>query len=269
MADSGEGLAPNAIDAAMAAWRQGDCVVGDQWFVSRVPLDEEGDLREERVPGLVVLSQTCDVVRSCVDRPLLEVAALVQVEDDDARHQIVRGRRPRYAAIPALHSSGLVADLDRVMSVDKAVAARWSRTPGWTADREIRAFQDAIARKRARFAFPDDFNRFCSKLVERLKKKHDKSSEEGAALRELREIRVAATPSWDAAEIELLFWFIRDETHAQSDEKWSGWLESWLSLMPAAGRFVFVAGDVVTLEDMTARDYVDSDRLDLDQLSLP
>lgn len=269
MPPKGEALDATAVDERMSAWRQGDCVVGEQWFVSRVPLDDEGDLLEERVAGFAVLSQTCDIVRGSESRPYLEVAALVEVEDDEL-HDISRARTPRFAFIPAMAEHKLVVDLDRVMCVEKRVAASWIRAPGWTNDEEVRQFQFAIARKRVRFAFPDDFNRLCSKLVSRLKKKHDKQSGEGAALRALQEIRVAASPSWEAEQVELLFWFVRDE--AEPDHQgvaWSNWLERWLELVVPTGRFFSVDGAVVTLEDMSARDYVDSDRLDLDQLSLP
>jgi hypothetical protein len=40
-----------------------------------------------------------------------------------------------------------------------------------------------------------------------------------------------------------------------------------LKRIPATGRFTDVDGVVVTLDDLTARDYVESDPLDLDHLS--
>jgi len=42
---------------------------------------------------------------------------------------------------------------------------------------------------------------------------------------------------------------------------------AWLKRVPAAGRFATVDGAVLTLDDLTARDYVESDPLDLDHLS--
>jgi hypothetical protein len=48
---------------------------------------------------------------------------------------------------------------------------------------------------------------------------------------------------------------------------WDALLNAWLQLMPAAGRFKTVDGMVVALEDLTAKDYVESDPLDLDHLS--
>lgn len=116
------------IDAALEAWRQGDVTLDEDWFVHvgdpREPLTEaaaeaEGaDLQAltSMVAGLTVVTQTCDVVRSCADRPYLEVAPLVQVAERDmpaiehghrpARATPSAGRSPRpsRASVPALRS---------------------------------------------------------------------------------------------------------------------------------------------------------------------
>ncbi len=105
--------------------------------------------------------------------------------------------------------------------------------------------------------------------IHRLQAKHTKSSDEGAALRALREIRVQASPSWNASDIELMFWFIRNEDEPTSNgRQWHELLEQWLQLIPESERFPSVEGQVVTLEDLLAKEYVESDPLDLDHLSL-
>jgi hypothetical protein len=267
------------VDRALEAWRQGDCVLGEHWFVHRVnttfALTEAGraaaaagaDLAEQHVAGLVVVSQTCDVVRSCEERPYVEVCPLVEVEEPRLR-EIERGRRPAYAFLPLLAGSRLVVDLDRVMTVEKPLVATWTRTPGWTTDTEARAFAFALARKRVRFAFPDDFTALAKKLQNRLVEKHDKHSAEGRALRALREIRVHAGPSWDANQVTITFWFVRkDEDVEFEGTSWAVFLEAWLRLVPEDGRFTKVHGQVATLDDLTAADFVHSDPLDLDYLS--
>lgn len=268
------------VDAALEQWQQGDFVLGEHWFVQRFnpksPLtpestdvaQEDTDLAESEVRGFVVVTQTCDIVRSCSQRPFVEVVPLVEV-DEQLLYEIKRIKRPQYAYIPGVAELNLVADLDRVMTVEKAVVAEWERKPGCRNDDEIRALGQALARKRARFAFPDDFNQISQKLQTRMRDKHDKSSPEGEALRALCEIRVRADPSWNSPSIELMFWFIRDEEQVQfQDMTWDELLEKWLKLIPASERFQSVDGLVVSLEDMTAKDYVESDRLDLDNLSL-
>jgi len=221
------------------------------------------------VAGLVIVTQTCDVVRSCVDRPFIEVCPVIAWDPDDL-HSVKRGRRPSVVALPALAGTNLVVDLDRVMTLEKSIVAGWLRTPGHVSDADARAFAQALARKRVRFAFPDDFTAAAKKLQARLVEKHERQTDEGRALRALREIRVAASPSWDADPVELFFWFIRDSSDPTFEGKsWAELSAQWLSRVPPSGRFKSTEGQVATLDDLTARDYISSDPLDLDYLSSP
>lgn len=267
-----------AIDEAIARWRQGDFTLEETWFAhvgdpERALTPESGQLAGGRqaiiseVKGVVLLTQSCDIVRSCAERPFVEVAPLVAVDAARVR-EIERLRRPRYAFVPALGDQGLVADLDRVMTIEKAILADWQPSTGCRSADESRAFSLALARKRCRFAFPNDFTILASKLQERLSGKHDRQSDEGRALRSLREIRVRAAPSWLDPEIDVHFWFIREEGAEEFEgNTWDAMLAKWLSIVPPAGRFVRVDGTIVELEDLTAKDFVESDPLDLDQLS--
>lgn len=212
----------NEVDDSLASWRQGDFVLGEHWFLFRTdakrPLTSDaaiaagmdGDVVEVEVCGFVIITQTCDIVRRCGGRPFVEVCPLVKV-DDTTFHEVEFGRRPNYAFVPGAAQQQLVADLDRVMTIEKSVVAGWVRVEGCTTDADTRRLSRALARKRARMAFPDDFVAAASKLTSRLSSKHDKDSDEGRALRSLREIRVQASPSWDADRIELMFFFIRNE----------------------------------------------------------
>jgi hypothetical protein len=268
-----------AIDTALSEWCQGDCVLGEHWFVYRFnpqrPLTsdsadvakEEADLAKSQVKGFAVVTQTCDIVRTCNKRPFVEIVPLVEV-DEPQLHEIQRSRQPQYAYIPGIAELNLVADLDRVMTVEKAVVAEWERKPGCLSDDSVGALGQALTRKRARFAFPDDFTDFAKKLQNRLRDKHNKSTDEGEALRALREIRVRAEPSWNSPKIRLIFWFIRDEDQSQfKGIGWDQFLNQWLQLIPESGRYQNVEGSVVALEDMTAKEYVESAPLDLDHLS--
>lgn len=268
------------IDEALRVWRQGDCVLGEHWLLFRLdvgaPITEEArvaaaegaDAGEAEVRGLMLLTQTCDIVRSCRDRPFVEVCPLVEV-DDEKFEEIRKGRRPNYAYIPGIgDGTRLVGDLDRLMAVEKAVVAGWERVIGCHDDDEVRRLALTLARKRARFAFPDDFVAFVKDLQNRLTSKHNKNSDEGRALRALREIRVRAAPSWDAEQVQLTFWFIRHVDELQFEgQTWDNYLESWLARVRDDGRFHSIDGAVVTLDDITARDYIESDQLDLDHLS--
>jgi hypothetical protein len=80
-----------ALNSFLNHWQQGDCVLGEFWFVHRadfdLPLTEgaeeaaktEDDLIETQEIGFCVLSQTCDIVRDSLDRPYINVAPLLTV----------------------------------------------------------------------------------------------------------------------------------------------------------------------------------------------
>lgn len=112
-AESAQDPLIRSIDNVLAAWRQGDCALGEHWFVhrldksiavtdaGRVAAEAGADLAEQEVQGFVVVTQTCDVVRSCAERPFVEICPLVEVDDDRLR-EIQRGRRPAYAFVVLL-----------------------------------------------------------------------------------------------------------------------------------------------------------------------
>lgn len=267
------------IDDAAGRWQQGDCTLGEHRFIFRfdpaAPLTPDARMAAaeglgtaaSEVRGLMVATQTCDIVRSCNKRPFIEVCPLVEV-DELMSKEIRRGLRPSYAFIPGVAEHSLVADLDRVMTVEKSLLTGWTRTTGCRDREESRRLALALARKRARVAFPDEFVSLVQRLSNRLSSKHDKANDEGRTLQALLEIRVKATPSWEAKEIALLFWFIPDEsTPGFNDRAWHDHLDAWLKLVPPSGRFTHIDGLILTLDDLNARDYAESDPLDLDHLS--
>ena len=231
--DDVEQLEPELVDKAMNVCRQGDCFLGDHGFVSLCLVANESGHEEQwldtPVAGLVLVSQSCDVARTCADRPMVEMCPLVEV-DHDKLEQILRAERPRYVAVPALVDRRLVADLDRTMTVQKAVVAGWNRTQGLQSDSEVRVFSQALARKRQRFAFPDDFNYYVQPLRKRLLEKHGKESPEGEALRALQEVRVRAEPSWDAPDVQLIIYFVRKQGSAMlfAQKPWAAWCDEWM-----------------------------------------
>lgn len=280
-----------AIDDALHAWRQGDVSLdaGLEFLhladLSRPhslasiqiaeALTNDGEPIEDgpapvldEARGMAMLSQTCDIVRGCRSRPFVEVAPLIEVSEQQVE-AIRHLKHPAFAYVPAVAGDRLVADLDRTMTVEKALVARWTRTPGWETDAELRAFTLALARKRSRFAFPDDFVSAAAALQRRLVDKHDKETDEGAHLRALREIRVRAAPSWDDGEVQLSWWFIKDADPVDVQVDWPTHMDQWLTLFDQTGRFRLDPPIACRLEDMTARDYVESDHLDLDRLSVP
>jgi hypothetical protein len=277
--NQGQSAERDAVDAALAKWRQGDFVldVGVCAHLAdlRTPLTEAAtqhaaattEAQEElglaavvsKVRGLVVVSQTCDIVRPCGSRPLVELAALVEVDQGTFGH-VRRGRAARYAHIPALGHVGLVADLDQIVTAEKAVVAPWQRRAGCETDEQRRALATALARKRGRFAFPDGFA--ARPLGTELAKMYGQNSPEGNMTDALREIRVLAEPDWDADRTTLTVFFIRDSDAGIDDTVWQQQADHWSALIELPARCVEVFPQVIELEDMSAADYVASDLLE-------
>jgi 3-hydroxymyristoyl/3-hydroxydecanoyl-(acyl carrier protein) dehydratase len=229
----------------------------------------ESDVVEVDVPGFVVVSQTCDIQRVAAERPFVTVCALIQCPEWLSVDDVRKCLRPRYAFVPGVASLGLVADLDQVMTIEKPLLTSWQSNRGCMTDGDQRAFAAAVARKFARFAFPDDFVQLLSDFNDLIKRKHGRmQSEEGQSLAALREIRVAATPDWNASSIQLHFTFVRhDEQTDAAGQSWAHWLAKWLAKIPKAGRYGAVHGVVSSLSEIRADEYLVSDQLDLDHLS--
>ena len=282
-------LCTHLIDEQIRQWSQGDVALdGDLEFIHLADLsrphspasidvataNEEGPTEgtqviSERVEGVVVLTQTCDIVRSSKERPFIEVAPLVWFNDSMVE-QIRRFQRPAFAYVPSVSGDGWVADLDRVMTVEKAVLVKLKRRKqGCSTDAERREFARAIARKRLRFAFPDDFVQAMEKLKRHLTNKHNRQTEVGCHLRALKEIRVRVAPSWDHKNVELIFWFIKNQEPTGVNPNWSEHTGNWSNMIDTSGRFDVNSVVACRFEDITARDYLESDVLDFDSLSVP
>jgi len=222
----------------------------------------------DEVAGLVMLSQTCDIVRSCLQRPFLEVSPLIPVTAT-MLEEVRRLKRPGFAYVPAMADRLMVADLDRTMTIEKALARGWTRIEGCRTDAERRDFALALSRKRSRFAFPDDFQEATAGFQKHLAEKASKHSDEGAHIRALSEIRVHAAPSWNADKVYLTFWFIREaDPQGARTVNWPSWIDKWMKFIGKLGRFQVEPPTALCLEGMTARDYCESDRLDLDRASV-
>jgi hypothetical protein len=211
-----------------------------------------------------VLTQSCDITRDCDKRPYVELAPLKEVEQQEVEN-IRRLKRPAFAYVPALARQCLVADLDRTFTVEKAVLFGLPRNPGFTTSEEAADFAEALSRKRSRFAFPNDFAKAMTKFQKRFQDRAGRQSDEGRHVDALREIRVSAQPDWDANPIHLTFWFIKE--HDPNNQNWPHFLAQWEELVDQTGPYRIEPFNLVDIDDLTARDYLESHRLDYDHLS--
>ena len=277
------------VNEELRNWRQGD-VIGNAalpflYFCdAHLPLTSEAqeevtnqpaaaddglDLRSIAVepPGFVVLTQTCDLVRDCRERPFVELSPLIQVSQDDLL-DIEKGIRPIYASIPSQVAKALVADLDRSMTVEKAVLANLpkdSHVAGFDDDGELRKFARAIARKKMRYAFPDDFIAAVRPFQEHIKKKHGKDSPQGRFLSTVREIRVKVAPNWTDVE-SLTFYFLLQDG-ALPNKELTEEAKKLVERIKPGTKYSDSNFRVVSPEQMSVAAYLTSDQLDLDHLS--
>jgi hypothetical protein len=260
--------------------RQGDVIeVGaTTWLASAsAPLTNESAQAEgsdficivAESDRLVVVSQTCDVVRDCVQRPFVLLARVVTLQEPVAS-EARRGHRPRFVPLPGLGADSF-ADLDLLITVEKSVFLDIEATRALPDTPAQRRFGIAAGRVFSRFAFPDDLQVALRGLVARIRAKHAKNSAEGRALAALQDIRITGSPSWDADAIDVFITFApgsRAEANAvMSDDDWDELVDGWLRQAEPFGVIRAVDGAMIPLDELSALEYVESDALDLDHLS--
>jgi len=112
---------------------------------------------------------------------------------------------PRYAPVSAFEDGSCFADLDRITTIETGLLLLLNREPGLSSDAERASFSRAVARKFERHAFPDDLQRSLSKWRDRVVSKHNRtSSHEGSLYRSAVDVRVSASPEWDADGIDVV-----------------------------------------------------------------
>jgi hypothetical protein len=275
------------IDKALESWRQGEVILAPNIALVHLakltqPLTPascealrqlktapttDAEILETAADGFIVLTQTCDLVRDAKNKPYAHLALLRPAATSDEFHQTQRCERPSLAYVPAVADRNLVADLNRMMTVEKSILASFDHIRGVRTANEAEAFAEALSRHRRRFAFPDDFNTALAKFQKRLKEKAGKSnSEEGKHVDALSQIRVAANPSWDAEKVAVTLWLIKRDD--PDPAQWPKWTAEWVKRIDQTGRYVLDGEPRLTrLEDLRASEYLSSQQLDLDHLS--
>lgn len=259
---------------AVLDWRQGDYAVASGGFIHGELPEDASELSPEPVVdddciGLAVVSQTCDIVADAEKKPFVVVCPLVKVTEESIS-LIASGRKPGLAPLEQPPEPNVVVDLSRMMTVSKSLVATWSRRSGLDSESARRNFAFALERMLGRFAFPDAFNNSIRRLYNYIREKYNKDSDASKVFRSLREIRVRASPSWEANEIHIQFYFIIDESIETSISDISSQLDELVRKIEWERPFgwspdsPYILG---SLDDLTARDYAESVELDVRTLS--
>lgn len=276
-----------SVDEALQIWRQGDVVLGDalpaihiaNLSVPGTPESEQLSAEQaaagealglevvtQDFPGFMIVSQTCDIVRSCATREYVELCPLIEVPQEKLA-QVRAGRMPRYLWCSGLTDQALAADLDHVSTVEKRTLIQFNdqRIAGVNAEEERRRLASALARKRARAALPDEFVSFIEPLQRRVKDRHGRNSDEGRFLAAMREMRAVPEPDWGAAQTSVTLLFLFDDA-AQIPSNAEAQMDALIQRVTPCAQFT-LDGRIITMEQITAAAYLSSDALDLDALS--
>lgn len=185
----------------LSLWRQGDFAldVGGFLFAGSPEGNSafEAEEHSEDIVGLVVISQSCDIIRRTGGRHYVAVCPLIKV-DEEVLSAVKKGRRP-YLTDVENADERVFADLRRIMSVDKEVVSTWNRKEGFCSESGRVRFAAALERKFGQFAFPDEFNQAMKGLRGRIWSRHNKpESQPGKVYRSLAQIRFRCEPDWSA-----------------------------------------------------------------------
>lgn len=149
--------------------------------------------------GVVVLSQTCDLVKP--DVASVQVAPLVKLTGSDAGNA-KRGQASRYVSLPHFRSE-YFADLSSIGTLHKRRIVASARVPGVDpADhREIARVGQAIGRRFSRYAFPDNVVPWLRPLQDFFRSKALKPNSPLFAVAEcIDELRLESLRGWTSAE---------------------------------------------------------------------
>lgn len=251
--------------AKLDEWRQGDLVLTELLLPILGNADDTLEAMDVPAPhGIMIVSQSCDIVKPVEMKPFIQVAALVPV-DEAEMSSIQKGMRPSLVYVSGLADRLLAADLDMCATVQKAALALWHRTLGCPSDEHQRQLGMSLSRHRQRFAFPDDFNTLVKPLKRWFERKVGKDSAGGRLADRTREVRVLVD-DWSAPK-EIIFYVILKAPPTQAEQtEWAGIVKDFEGYEMPKG-YPQAEYQLVTLTDISAAEYVSSAHLDWDGLS--
>lgn len=187
--------------------RQGDVVA-----LSWIPSVRDESLTELLTPsGVVILSQTCDVVRDPRSRPNVLVAPILGDPTKQQLSDARRGRAPLLLYLPPVSDAAeKVADLQHASSVPKSfLLGKVLLSRHTTADSAADAAHlgSRIGRTYARFAFPDEIHEVADALAKKARETSGSSKPFGRVIDYVEDLRLKAN-HWDAPERILTFYAI-------------------------------------------------------------
>lgn len=272
MAQTDENI--DEADAPLGDWRQGDFALRVGGFLFAAVSDNsteafDAEESDEGIVGLVVISQSCDIVRRTSGRHYVAVCPLVRRNEDEIS-QIRKGRRPYLVDVENTEAD-VFSDLRRVMSVSKDLLRTWVRHEGFQSEETRIRFALALERKFGQFAFPDEFDTTVKNFKERVWRRHDsEDSPPGKVYRSLAQIRFRAAPDWRAEkkQITVLAILVKPNKREDSQDKITSELEEQLNKVKWPPGYEWTEPKFVLADAsyFSAEDILTSQRADFDFL---
>jgi hypothetical protein len=256
----------------LSEWKQGDFTLDRTLFpvITDTSVDDmEYDLTNSH--GWVVISQTCDIVNYGEGKEYVTICPLVEAKDSLLR-EVHNGTTPAAARLELVPNERLVVDLGRTASIHKKAIVPLARMDGFKDVGLLGVFAEALERRYGRFAFPDWLSTGPLKqLRERAREKHKTGGTIGDVYRAIDQLRVRGNPDLESEGSIIGFHVVIDPEKLRATSR-KAILDELTTL---AKKFVWpahVKGEthlftVMTLDEMSARDYTESHRADLDFIS--
>jgi hypothetical protein len=156
--------------------------------------EDDGQERVETPHGVVLVSQTCDLVQ---DRGRVIVAPVTAVSPA-IMSAVKKGTKP--LLVPIGSEVNHVADLERILTIPRKVldgavvlSHAVQERSGEAADR----LSARMGRGLHRFAFPDEVNKSLAKMKKKISEWYEKSTSLAEVLRLIHEFRIACV-DWEA-----------------------------------------------------------------------
>lgn len=211
---------PDEQQSPLSDWRQGDFCLDVALEIPILGYDQDGPFFGSVTGhGMIVISQSCDIVRNAAERPHVQVAPLLEVTAGELA-AVLGKRRPRYATFQALAGHSLVVDLDVIATAEKQAIIGWARAGGCSNEAERAEFAASLARHKQRFGFPDGFDQAIKDFRRWIERRADKQNDAGAFIRAIDEIRVRSD-DWAADPLALeLICILKGDPPAMERQAW-------------------------------------------------
>jgi hypothetical protein len=257
---------------ALSAWRQGDFTVERFHFpVISASAHDEIDIGFTDACGWVVITQTCDIVNFGPNKDYVSICPIVE-GSEQFQKDVTNGVTPAGAPLELRIQKNHVIDLGRTASIHKRALLEVARKDGFSTDHTRSVFAQCLERRYGRFAFPDWLSTGpLRQLRDRAREKHKTGGPLGDVYKAVDEFRVRGNPDLESHGSAIGFYALVD---AEKEKKTTR-QDIRKELLELAGKFnwpdAYVKEDefftIVTLDEMSAREFRESHAVDLDFIS--